>query len=299
MEFRQCKTDLVREGLMPEDSQVVSTNNKLVAISPEQGVVYRVSKAAGSNLRDDPHDLGYSHRVSWYAAQEAPVVSPLDREPLTAKGYVISRYPLMIGDVHLSENNADEIFTMTQRINSSLSTVSDNMTLRSLNIPEYVGSRIEDLEGKKISHPGDLDYIRRELTALQHSFPFSELTKDDTGLIHGDFKIENIVSDAKGNLRAIDLDAAAVGPRLYDLSSWRLRQELGDKTPVESVIEIARKKEEWNDDYYKALIGWKAVSSMSFTLRYEDEQTSHRKINEIARAAIKLGGLLHHTEPEV
>jgi hypothetical protein len=53
MEFRQYKTDLVREGLMPEDSQVVSTNNKLVAISPEQGVVYRVSKAAGSNLGDD------------------------------------------------------------------------------------------------------------------------------------------------------------------------------------------------------------------------------------------------------
>ena len=44
MEFRQYKTDLVREGLMPEDSQVVSTNNKLVAISPEQGVVYRVRK---------------------------------------------------------------------------------------------------------------------------------------------------------------------------------------------------------------------------------------------------------------
>ncbi len=64
MGFQQYKSDLVEIGLIPGDSRIVSTNNKLVAISPEQGIVYRVKKDTDSSLRDDPHNLDYSHKVS-------------------------------------------------------------------------------------------------------------------------------------------------------------------------------------------------------------------------------------------
>jgi hypothetical protein len=41
-----------------------------------------------------------------------------------------------------------------------------------------------------------------------------------------------------------------------------------------------------------SLIGWKAVSSMSFTLRHETPDINREKIPHIAESAIVLGGLV-------
>lgn len=126
---------------------------------------------------------------------------------------------------------------------------------------------------------------------MNDRFPFCQLLHDDPALIHGDYKVDNVVTDHAGNLHAIDLDAAAIGPRLYDLAAWRLRSELGDNTPVEEVVDIGRSVADWDEDVYRSLIGWKAISSMSFTLRYETPDMYADKVPRIAHSAVLLGGL--------
>lgn len=114
---------------------------------------------------------------------------------------------------------------------------------------------------------------------------------DDRALVHGDFKADNVVADSHGSLKAIDLDAVSVGPGLYDLASWRLRSEMGDEAPVEEVANVGRQTEAWREDSFRSLIGWKAISSMSFTLRYESPEINEEKIAHIAQSATNLGGL--------
>ena len=45
------------------------------------------------------------------------------------------------------------------------------------------------------------------------------------------------------------------------------------------------------EDVYRSLIGWKALSSMSFTLRYEAPEIANTKVPQIAHAASSLGAL--------
>lgn len=293
MEFSDRLIDLVEQDIVPKDSQLVSTNNKLVVISSREGIVYRIARLGDSVDRDDPQDISYSHRVSWAIAQEAPVVSPLEEEPIVASDYVISRYPLMRSDPRLSEANSEEIFNLVHSVGQSLGSASKHLDLRSLQVPQYVSTRLSDIEEAGTINPGEVDCLREILERLEEQAPFDELTAEGTVLVHGDLKKDNIVSDNSGQLMVIDLDAAALGPSLYDLSSWRLRREMGDSSPMESVIDIARRSTSWDEDRYRALIGWKAVSSMSFILRYEDDEMAPRKISALARAAILLGAFDH------
>jgi hypothetical protein len=93
-----------------------------------------------------------------------------------------------------------------------------------------------------------------------------------------------------GKIQLIDLDAAALGPLHYDFASWRLRQELFDrKTDVEAVVSSARRSELWDEDMYRAMIGWKALSSLTYVLNYAEANDIKRRTNEIGSAASRLG----------
>ena len=134
-----------------------------------------------------------------------------------------------------------------------------------------------------------VEYVQTETHRMDSQYPFEQLTQRDTSLVHGDFKADNIATDHEGRLKAIDLDAVAVGPGLYDLASWRLRSQMGDSAPIEEVANVGRQTDTWDEDAYTSLIGWKAISSMSFTLRYETPDMNREKIPHIAESAILLG----------
>lgn len=291
MNTRSCVEALVGRGQIPDDAEVVSTNNKVVIISRNTRIVARIGNLAELKSRDDPHDLRYSHRVSWLTAAVAPAVEPLEEEPIMSGEYIISRYPLLNDDVRLTRANAGEVFAMTRQLGDALPDVQAGMTLRRIDMTGYVGERLDHMRDNPEHDARLVAYIDEEVDRMSREHPFAELVEGDKALIHGDFKIENVVSDDAGTLKAIDLDAASIGPRLYDLASWRLRRELGDKAPIEDVVEVGRRTHGWDEEAYRALIGWKAISSMSFTLRYEAAEVSTNKVAHISRSAVSLGGL--------
>lgn len=282
---------LISNGDIPSDSIVVSENNKLVTISAARRIVSRIGNLANTQLRDDPHDLSYSHKAAWLAGDTAPVVKPLHETPIISGGHVISHYPLLDNSTQFGTSDANNIFTMANSIANALPVVESGMKLRRINIHEYVQQRLDDMVDDTTYNQQLVHYVNNQVQKMGREHPFLQLTEDDRALIHGDFKADNVVIDANGSLKAIDLDAVAIGPRLYDLASWRLRSEMGDNAPVEEVVNVGRKAEGWNEESYRALIGWKAVSSMSFTLRYEDALTSQQKVAHIAQSATTLGGL--------
>lgn len=291
MNTKTCIETLSRHGDIPDDSEVVSTNNKVVVISRKMNIVARIGDLADLKSRDDPQDLRYSHRVAWLAGDHAPAVKPLHEHPILKEGYVISNYPLLNSNVDLDESQPQNIYDMTDSFSGTLSIIESDMTLRQLAISEYVQERLNQMYDSA-AYDGELvDYVSAQIEQMNRMYPFVQLIDSDKALIHGDLKADNIVADNAGTLKFIDLDAAAIGPRLYDLSSWRLRSEMGDNAPVEKVVDIGRKAKGWNEDSYRALIGWKAISSMSFTLRYEAPELSRKKFTTIANAAITLGGL--------
>ena len=292
MNYTNCVETLTNSGDIPADSEVVSTNNKIVIISHGEKLVARIGSLVDVKERDDPHDLRYSHRASWLAGEVAPVVKPLHEEPLISGDYVISSYPLLDNKADLSESNAKELYHMTHKLGDALAKVEAGMTLRRLNVEAYVGERLNFM----LSNPEHfdqrlVDYVSDEFDRMSVKHPFNQLTQDDTAMVHGDFKADNVVLDYDGSLKTIDLDAAAVGPRLYDLASWRLRRELGDKAPIETVVDMGRHSKEWNEDSFRSLVGWKALSSMSFTLRYESPDIYVDNVARLARSAILLGGI--------
>lgn len=288
----KCMKTLTNSGDIPPDSVIASTNNKVVAISRKEAVVARISAAENTNHRDDPHDLTYSHKLSYGLSKAARVVPTLDMYPIISNGYLVSRYPLFESSVNLDKSDAEEIYDCMSVFADSVEAAKSSVSnLRKLNVSSYVQERIDTMLANP--QPFDqraVDYIATETERLQQQYPFEQLVRNQEALVHGDVKTDNFVRDAEGRIYLIDLDAVAVGPRAYDLASWRLRAEMGDAAPVEEVVEFGRKVPTWNEESYQALIGWKAVSSMSFTLRYEDSKVAEGKIHDIANAARLLGG---------
>lgn len=291
MNTNVCIESLVRSGDIPDDVKVVSTNNKVVVVSQGHHLVARIGSLADINQRDDPHDLRYSHTASWLAGDVAPVVKPLHNEPLIRSGYVISSYPLLKTGVDLGASGANNIYAMVRDFGNALTTVTEGMSLRRLDVAQYVQARLKYMRDSLDHDQRAVEYVAEEIDRLNSQCPFSELVEHDTALIHGDIKTDNVVATSSGELRIIDLDAVAIGPRLYDLASWRLRSELGDSAPVENTVAIGRQTATWDEESYRSLIGWKAVSSMSYTLRYEAPEVSRDKMIQIADSAYTLGGL--------
>ena len=291
MNIRTQLERLINNADIPDDSIVVSENNKIVTISPRERIVSRIGNLANTKLRDDPHDLSYSHTAAWLAGDVAPTVKPLHESPIISGEYVISHYPLLNNKASLDTSRAAEIFAMTRDLGSALPVVEAGMTLRKIDISGYVQERIDHMTDNPSYDQELVHYINSQAQTMQQTSPFHQLTQADRALIHGDLKADNVVIDSDGSLKTIDLDAVAVGPRLYDLASWRLRSEMGDAAPIEEAVAVGRKSGTWNEDAYRALIGWKAISSMSFTLRYESPDVHQAKIAHIAHSATSLGGL--------
>lgn len=292
MNTQRCVDKLVQSGAIPQDAEVVSTNNKVVTISRKRGLVSRISDLDVVKSRDDPHNLAYSHRVAWLAGVSAAVVRPTQEEPDIHAHYLVSNYPLMeVGS--LDSEDAQELQAVIRGFGNALPVVEQGMEVRKVSIPSYVNGRLTDMQDNPMYNQLTVDQIASGLQYLERKYPFEQLVDDDRALIHGDLKADNIVRDRRsGRLRLIDLDAAAVGPRYFDLASWRLRQALGDQAPVEEVAEVWRSKKGWNEEAYRALIGWKAISSMSFTARYETPEVSEDKVTALAAHACQLAGLL-------
>lgn len=291
MNTANCLQELTDSGHIARDARVVSTNNKVVVLSESEQVVSRICDTTELSERDDPHDLRYSHHASWLASDHAPVVRPLGPEPIITGSYLISSYPLLreAGTLHTAD--APELFSLVQFFGNALTAVDRGMALRELNVGAYVEERLTSMESQSHPSPRLLDYVRTATDQMHTLYPFDELVSADTALIHGDFKTDNLVRDSNGNIKVIDLDAVAVGPRLYDIASWRLRAALGDKAPVEAMADAGRRSITWNEEAYRSLIGWKAISSMSFTLQYETPSIHTEKTIDIAHQAALLGGL--------
>jgi serine/threonine protein kinase len=292
MNVKESIEELITGGVIPSDSEVVSTNNKVVVVSASKGTVSRIIDLSLMQPRDDPQDIRYSHSVSWLGGADAPIVRPTHETPLTRGSYVISTYPLMKREgVDLSEPNAKNIYDLIMNVGDALPNILLGMPLRGLSVPIYVQERLDYLSKIPTAISEFVDFTFQALERLSSSHPFSQLSEDDIALVHGDYKSENVVADEEGGLMVIDLDAASIGPRLFDIASWRLRCELGDGAPIEKVADVGRKTKAWDEESYLALIGWKAISSMSFTLRYEHPSISKPKFKKIARAAMNLGGI--------
>lgn len=288
MNIEHCVRTLTELGAIPNDARVVSTNNKVVTISDKERVVSRISDLSLARPRDDPHNLDYSHRVAWFAGESGAVVKPLHEEPEVHGDYLVSTYPLLQSDIELNAVAAPALYTLLRALGNALPAVAPNIALRQVDIATYVRERLGSMRDNSTYDQRHVDYITEVLDYLESQCPFRELVDADPALIHGDIKADNIVKDIDNHLQLIDLDAAAVGPRYFDLSSWRLRAALGDKGPVDGIVDIWRQQGGWNEETYRALIGWKAVSSMSFTTRYESPDISSDKVVALAAHANKL-----------
>lgn len=181
---------------------------------------------------------------------------------------------------------------LAEGLSDALATARAGVQLRRLDVPAYVGERHKHLVDTDPN--AATDYLGTELDRLNAEYPFSQLVESNEGLVHGDFKADNLVADQDDALKAIDLDAASIGPRYFDLAAWRFRCEMGDDAPLERVVELRRQQAGWSEEEYRALIGWKAISSLSFTLRYEPGDGQLAKIYDVVRSGQKLGGLQNH-----
>lgn len=281
--------ELIRSGLLPGDTEIISTHNNLVASSQKEKIVARIGQISLIAQREDPGDVDYSHRISRIAADNsAPVVRPLTEKPIAHGDMIISLFP-MRHNVNWAEQRAHDIYLMTQRFNNAFESVDSHIELRELDVVKYAQARLDYARTDYKSIEQVHDFVQEYLDAQQTVYPFNQLVEDDPSLTHGDLHAWNVLSDDSGRLEIIDLDSTARGPRLYDLASWRVRHNMGDIAPMEDVIEVARRDSEWNEEAYRALIGWKVLSSMTHVLRYEKKPKVTDRVQSLAGCAQQLG----------
>jgi hypothetical protein len=281
---------LLDEKLVPADSEVISIHNNLVLISKREAVVSRIGKLSLIAQREDPGDITYSHRLAWVSSDVAPVVRPVSEDPIQKEDIIISSFPLR-EKVDWSTCNPESIHDMLSYFNGALTYVSERATLRDFDISEYAQQRLDYAYHHGFNHMEILDNTQRILSAHQMAYPFHELTDNDPALVHGDLHAGNVVAH-KNSLEIIDLDSVARGPKLYDIASWRLRQEISDVAPVDRVVDISSKLATWDDESYRALIGWKIISSMTNAIRYEKSENLRSRIVELGRCAHQLDAQL-------
>lgn len=285
-------TKLVEKQLLPPDYEVISTHNNLVILSRGEQMVARIGTLSHIAQREDPGDIRYSHTIAWETSKRAPVVRPMTQKPLVFEGAVISKYPLMRAAAW-RQRRPNEIFKMIDDFNECLDIVSEAVDLRQLDVAKYAQSRLDYVEEEDYrKNETSFEYVQKILREHSAQYPFNEMTESDPALVHGDLHAKNVVVSSDDKLKIIDLDSAAKGPRLYDLSSWRYRQQLGDAAAIDLVVNEARKSNSWNEESYQALIGWKVLSSMTHILRYEAEELIEDQISRINSSAQGIGCVL-------
>ena len=275
---------LVDKGLVPEDVEVISQTNNLILRSRATKVVARVSFSNTKTERDDPQDASYSHGIAWAMADRGlPVLRPLTPKPLTLDSMVVSLFPLA-ENVQITDQNYPEIAKVIEEF-ASFHTPG----LRSVDIEKYTQDRLGKVQDQNYRANQRLhDAITFARLTHQKSFSFQDA---QVGTVHGDIHSGNMVRH-EGKILLIDLDATARGHLFYDFASWRLRQELFDHSVnVEKIVDYARKSSKWDEEAYRALMGWKALSSLTYVLAYGDESTATQHANAIGLAAKNLGAL--------
>jgi len=279
---------LIGAGLLPDDSEVISTHNNLVISSISKKIVARVALVSSIETKEDPGDIRYSHQAAWLASEVASVVRPTSENPIQYGNFVLSIFPLL-ESVDWASQDASEILRVVNEFGEALPYVSNLLSLRRLDVDKYAQSRLDYVQVNR----NNIDERLIESTKIMleyyiEHYPFKELTDSSAALVHGDLHTGNIVADKCNKLQLIDLDSTAIGPRMYDLASWRVRSDLSDSAPIEKVISKAKQAGLLNEEEYSALIGWKLLSSMTHVLRYEALGDTHRCISSLGSCGIRL-----------
>jgi len=279
---------LIRNGVIPNDSTLIQHRHNLITKSIKSNSVSRISAANEGEYDTTPQNVEYSHHVAWEAgAQNQSILQPILENPIRYNKFVISQYPL--GNIpqydDLSYSDLSSVLKRLSYINTS-----SIDGLRALDVYSYASERLltasTNTSGLRSDLNSVIDYVKRFFYTHQDKF-FDYINESPRQLIHGDIHSQNIIY-YQGDIRLIDLDTASEGPPLYDIASWHLRYLVGDDTMIDvnQLIEIAAQEPEWDKKMYKAMIGWKAISSMTYLLvngeRFDDFTHRIKQIGEIA-----------------
>lgn len=283
---------LISRGLVKADAEVLSSHNNLIMKSSSERVVYRIAEIASMLSKEDPGNLRYSHEAAWISADIAPVVRPASRYPVEYEDFIVSSYPERRQIDWTSHSPRDTLSTILE-LNDSFQYVNSAMRLRAIDIPSYAQSRLDfAMASDDIKDSRSLDVVKRIFEKHNTEYPFHEIVEADKGLVHGDLHATNLVHNDAGKAELIDMDSLSIGPKTYDIASWRVRHELGDIAPVNVMLEMRRLDSDWNEDLFVSLMGWKIISSMTHVLRYEQDHLKiPSRIRQLGEISLKLKSL--------
>lgn len=276
---RQLIDTLLKKGLIPSDTAIVSDHNQLVLLSKKAAKVFRVTTSREIQKRADPGNICYAHQKSWELSSALPVLKPLMKDVERFQEIILSTYPLL-KEAKWAKRDAEWIMSALSKFHSfDVSKVE----LRKMNIQEYARERLVSIDKqRKREFEKKISWAENLLKEYSESYPFEQLTSYAPTVVHGDLHQKNIVETKKGEKVIIDLDSVAVGPAAYDLASWRVRELLGDQAPV------ALAAEKFFDQYkelvkqYKILMGWKIVSSVTNVLKNGSNEAINAQIELLA-----------------
>lgn len=284
-DYSEAMSTFVAEGLLPEDSKVISTHNNLVVASASTKMVSRIAWIPAMEERIDPGDIRYSHQVAWLLGEKTCVLRPTTEAPDQYGDYVFSTFPLL-KPVDWNVQDPAVILSAVMELGQAFPTVCQ-IDLRRLNVQEYAQERLVYARSRDVGE-GVLEWADAMLEHYKQNHTFPRLVELDPALTHGDLHAGNVVEDQTGKAFFIDLDSIAVGPRLYDLASWRVRRELGDDAPVDEMVAQARGLPSWHEDEFRALVGWKLLSSVTHTLRYTDTREVLERLSALDACGVSL-----------
>jgi hypothetical protein len=276
-DFLSIMNTLISDGIIPEDSKVISTHNNLIVSSLSSGNVMRIAHIPSIDKRSDPGDIRYSHQLSWLIGEAGSVLRPVNEMVVVSHGCAISEFPFK-ESVKWHTQNPCDVLSAIDKFGQALPVVAPVLKLRTLDIAGYANARLEYAEESGQLDEHVLRWAREMLDYYKVNHALGELTQLDPSLVHGDLHAGNVVDP----LLFIDLDSTAIGPRLYDLASWRVRSQLGDIAPLEQVVECARRKTDWSEDVFRKLVGWKLLSSVTHVLRYGDPRKTLSALSRLS-----------------
>jgi hypothetical protein len=253
-------------GLVAPDARVLSQKTHLVVYSPSAATVTRVASLADIRGREDPGDIIYAHEIAWALREYGPVLPPLQRRPRVIDDVVFSDYPYRALP-RWGQIEPAQLIAVLDCFGARLADVGGRHALRRLDVAAYAQQRLLTAERHDVHERGLICRLRTLLSFWSDRHSFAAISSRDPALVHGDLHAGNVVAE-RGDLKLLDLDSAAVGPRLYDLAAWYVRHRLGDPAPITAAVELARCQSYWREDDFTALIGWKLLSSMTHLARY-------------------------------
>lgn len=280
---------LKSKSLLPDDSEIISEHNNVIVRSQSERMIARLGLLSAIQKRTTPGDLVYSHGLAWDMRGYDVVTAPLSPTPVLDGDVVISSYPLM-DPLDWQRTTAANVYGKVSKMAQLRNVLSLEIEsqLYNLDVSEYAQARLDQV--RRHTEDGEemylADSIERQIEAYRQHYPFQQLRDSDPALVHGDLHTGNVVLDGSNPL-LIDLDSVSVGPRLYDLASWHVRSLRGENVPTNKMIQIEKSVDTWNQESFEALMGWKIISSLTHTLRYEAVTTKRASINSLARLAIK------------